>query len=384
MQSHAYFPNWMRRALVNVALSLGALCLLAGIMVSCAPTAPAPLLIHIVYGSEKQAWLEPLIQEFNGSQSRIRVQGTPTGSIESIRAILEEVDTPTVWAPASSFYLPLANEEWQQIYGVDLLEGTPNSLVLSPVVIAMWRDMAEALGWPHKAVGWSDIARLTTSEQGWAEYGRAEWGAFKFGHTNPESSTSGLISILGLAYAATGKNSNLTASDLQNPELRRLVEQVLTRVSQYGRSTGFFAERMFHCQEGGTAYLSAAILYENLVVAQEQKRLQGQGCEAQHPSVVSIYPAEGTFWSDNPYIILNAPWTTAEQIAAARDFEAFLLAAPQQQQAIDYGFRPADPAIPLTSPLDRQHGMDPTQPQITLQNPSATIIRELQKLWATS
>jgi hypothetical protein len=28
--------------------------------------------------------------------------------------------------------------------------------------------------------------------------------------------------------------------------------------------------------------------------------------------------------------------------------------------------------------------MDPTQPTISLQNPSADIIRELQKLWATS
>jgi hypothetical protein len=77
-----------------------------------------------------------------------------------------------------------------------------------------------------------------------------------------------LLSILGIAYAAAGKQGNLTSADLTNPELRRFIENVLSNVSQYGNSTGFFAEDMFHCEYGGAAYLSAAVLYENLVVAQ--------------------------------------------------------------------------------------------------------------------
>lgn len=43
-----------------------------------------PTSIEIVYGSEKQAWLEPLIREYNQSQARIYVQGYPVGSLESI------------------------------------------------------------------------------------------------------------------------------------------------------------------------------------------------------------------------------------------------------------------------------------------------------------
>jgi Ca-activated chloride channel family protein len=146
-------------------------------------------------------------------------------------------------------------------------------------------------------------------------------------------------------------------------------------VIHYGTSTGFFADRMFN---RGPSYLSAAVMYENLVAAQESKRLAG---ESDQMPVVAIYPREGTFWSNHPYAILNAPWVTDEQREAAEAFGAFLLDKPQQARAIELGFRPADPSIALTSPLDGQHGVDPDQPQTVLQVPSADVISGIQALW---
>jgi Ca-activated chloride channel family protein len=99
--------------------------------------------------------------------------------------------------------------------------------------------------------------------------------------------------------------------------------------------------------------------------------------------VVAIYPKEGTFWSNHPYVVLNAPWVSDEQHAAAEDFEAYLLDRPQQMRAIDLGFRPADPAIPLSSPLDAEHGVDPDQPQTVLEVPSAEVIEDILGLWRT-
>jgi Ca-activated chloride channel family protein len=151
--------------------------------------------------------------------------------------------------------------------------------------------------------------------------------------------------------------------------------EVESSIIHYGVSTGFFADRMF---ERGPSYLSAAVMYENLVVAQETKRLSGQ---SQQLPVVAIYPKEGTFWSNHPYCILEAPWVTDEQKAAAEIFEAFLLDKPQQLLAIEYGFRPADPSIPLTAPLDAEHGVDPSQPQTVLEVPSAEVIGGIQQLW---
>jgi Ca-activated chloride channel family protein len=337
--------------------------------------------VSIVYGSEKEEWLEPLVQEYNNAGhkttegSTIVVEAMPMGSIESMDAIISEQIQPTVWSPASSVYLPVAVEEWRSKHASELVEDTPNDLVLSPVVIAMWQPMAEALGWPDEAIGWADIADMATSDEGWAAYGYPEWGQFKFGHTHPGFSNSGLVSILAEAYAGAGKPRDLTMDDLGDPVLRDFMAEVESSIIHYGSSTGFFGQRMF---ERGPSYLSAAVLYENLVVTQENKRLAG---ETSQLPVVAIYPKEGTFWANHPYAILNTSWVTAEQKEAARDFEAFLLDKAQQERAIRYGFRPADPSIPLTAPLDTLHGVDPNQPQTVLEVPSAEVVRGTQSLW---
>jgi len=337
--------------------------------------------VTIVYGSEKQEWLEPLVKQFNNAHNKtsngstIVVDATAIGSIESVRGIIDGTLHPTIWSPASSVYIPVANAEWRKSHADDLVTGTPKDLVLSPVVIAMWRPMAQALGWPDKALGWSDIAQLAISDQGWAAYNHPEWGQFKFGHTHPNYSNSGVVSIIAETYAGLGKQRGLTVSDLQSPDLKTFMTEVESSVIHYGTSTGFFADRMF---QRGPSYLSAAVMYENLVVAQEDKRITGQS--AQIP-VVAIYPKEGTIWSNHPYVILNAPWVTADQKEAAGIFENFLLDKPQQLKALQLGFRPSDPSIPLAAPLDTQHGADPNQPQTILEVPGADVLEGIQTLW---
>jgi Ca-activated chloride channel family protein len=339
--------------------------------------------VTMVYGSEKEAWLVPLIEEFNQQRNKteagsvIVIEATPMGSIESGDAIVEQLIQPTVWSPASSAYVPVTDANWRRDHGENLVEGTPNDLVLSPVVIAMWRPMAEALGWPDKALGWSDIAELSISDEGWAAYDYPEWGAFKFGHTAPNRSNSGIISVIAEAYAGADKQRGLTMADLESEEVREFMAAVESSIIHYGSSTGFFARRMF---ERGPSYLSAAVMYENLVAAQEAKRLSN---EVSQLPVVAIYPKEGTFWSNHPYIILNAPWVTDEQREAAEVFEDFLLAEAQQIRAIEDGFRPADPAIPLSSPIDTQHGVDPQQPQTVLEVPEGEVVAGVLDLWRT-
>lgn len=339
------------------------------------------VVVTMVYGSEKQAWLEPLVEVYNAQRNRteggsvIVIEATPMGSIESGDAIVERRIEPVVWSPASSAYVPVAQTKWRQQHGEDLILETPEDLVISPVVIAMWRPMAEVLGWPDRALGWSDVAELAVSDDGWAGYGYPEWGTFKFGHTAPNRSNSGLISVIAEAYAGAGKQRDLTMEDLQDEDVVAFMTAVESSIIHYGSSTGFFATRMF---ERGPSYLSAAVMYENLVVEQEAKRLSGESTQL---PVVAIYPKEGTFWSNHPYIVLNAPWVSEEQREAAEMFEAFLLAEPQQIRSIEYGFRPADPGVPLTSPLDLQHGVDPQQPQTVLEVPDGEVVEAVLGLW---
>jgi hypothetical protein len=52
-------------------------------------------------------------------------------------------------------------------------------------------------------------------------------------------------------------------------------------------------------------------------------------------------------WNDIPYYVLDAPWITAEQQAAADRFLDFLLYEPIQQTVLQHGFRPGNPAVPV-------------------------------------
>ncbi len=83
--------------------------------------------ISIVYGSEKKEWLEPLVAQYNAANNKtsegklIEVQATAMGSIESVRGIIEGTLQPTIWSPASSVYIPVANAEWRKTHGDDLV-----------------------------------------------------------------------------------------------------------------------------------------------------------------------------------------------------------------------------------------------------------------------
>lgn len=145
--------------------------------------------LTFTYGSEKEDWIKETTAAFNtgnhriGSGKTIRVNALPMGSGECMEEIVAGTRQTHLTSPASMAYIELANAQWRAKSGHDLLGKTDN-LLLSPVVIAMWRPMAEALGWPNKPVGWTDILALAQDPQGWASLGHPEWGRFRFGHTH--------------------------------------------------------------------------------------------------------------------------------------------------------------------------------------------------------
>jgi Ca-activated chloride channel family protein len=351
--------------------------LLAALAWAAPASSAQPLELLFVYGSEKQPWVDDVSAAFNAGDFRtaagrkISVRTVPMGSGEAAQAILSGRTQAHLFSPASAAYVELANAESKDKTGIDLI-GETHSLVLSPVVIAMWKPMAEALGWGKKPIGWADILALANDPGGWGAYGHPDWGHFRFGHTHPYHSNSGLISLLAEVYAATEKTRGLTVEDVERAETRRFVQSIERSVVHYGRSTGFFGRKL---TEACRTYLSAAVLYENMVIeANDPQR------HAPQP-LVAIYPKEGTFWSDHPVGIVEREWVSPEHREAARIYVDYLLAKPQQQKAMRYGFRPADVDIALGTPFDAAHGVDPAQPKTTLQVPSAKVMQAILGLW---
>src|ERR1700757_698507 len=332
--------------------------------------------LTFTYGSEKEKWINEVTAEFNradhrtSSGKRIHVSAIPMGSGEAIDEVMEGRGQPHLISPASAAFIKLGNAQSQSKYGKDLIGSTDN-LVLSPVVIAMWKPMAEALGWGKKPIGWSDILALARSQKGWEAYGYPQWGRFKFGHTHPQFSNSGLISLFAEVYAASGKTAGLTVADVNKPHTAEFLSGIEKSIVHYGSSTGFFGRQMF---SSGPQYLSAAVLYENMVIeSYSQNNLPFP--------VVAIYPKEGTFWSDHPIGIVEREWVTAEHREAAKTYIQYLLQRPQQEKAIAYGFRPGAVDVPLASPIDEAHGVDPKEPKTTLEVPSVPVMDAILTIW---
>jgi Ca-activated chloride channel family protein len=343
------------------------------------PSHPADQTVNLTftYGSEKEDWIKNVTAAFNQEDHKtaagkfIRVEAIPMGSGDLIDELVQGTRHADLASPASAAFIKLGNVESRTKTGKDLIGPTDN-LVISPVVIAMWKPMAEALGWPAKPLGWSDILDRAADARGWGAYNHPEWGPFRFGHTSPESSNSGLISILAEAYAATGKKAGLTLQDVNDEKTAKFIAGIEQSVVHYGSSTGFFAKKMF---SNGPQYLSAAVMYENMVIESYSPSYQ-----VPFP-VVAIYPKDGTFWSDHPVGIVNREWVTAEKRDAAKVYIDYLLAKPQQEKAIPYGFRPGSTDVAPAAPIDPAHGVDPREPKTTLEVPSTEVMDAVLKSW---
>ena len=123
--------------------------------------------------------------------------------------------------------------------------------MLTPLVIAMPQQMAEALGWPDEPIGFADLRELANDPEGWGSVGHPEWGPFRLGKTNPNYSTSGLNFTIAEYYAATGKTSDLTREDLQRPAAVEFATDIESSVVHYGDITMTFLNNWFAADARG-------------------------------------------------------------------------------------------------------------------------------------
>ena len=348
------------------------------------------------YGSEKKNWIAEMTDLFNKKgfkvQGRtVRVVHEPNGSgimMDSLKGLdqlkdddpdeFKKAKKPHLISPASRAFIIIGNAEAREKGRPDLvkLDETQN-LVSSPVVVAIWRDIAESLGWPDQPIRWDDVLRCASDSNHWKSIAKPAWGSFKFGHTHPDFSNSGLHTLFIEAYAAVDKFDGVSRADVaNNPKLDAYLKKVEGSVVHYGESTGFLGEKMF---QQGRGYLTAAILYENLVI-DANKKAKAQG----GPAVVAIYPEEGTFPTEHPVGIVQRDWVTPAHRQAAALYIDFLRQPAQQRAAKTHGFRPYDAkalGIPLNDLLRPEYGVDPAQPKRILQPPPDSVIRMLQSAW---
>jgi len=294
---------------------------------------------------------------------------------------------PVIWSPSASTWGAVLNQRRAED-GKNAMAPTAKAFMLTPLVIAMPKPMAEALGWPDTPIGFSDVLALSQDPTGWAGKGHPEWGPFRFGKTNPNFSTSGLAETVAQYYAATGKTRDLTLEDLARPEVEAFSRGVESAVVHYGDTTLTFLNNLYRSDRRGNSfgYASAVAVEEKSVLDYNRGNPDGildPGEKPRKPRVplVAIYPKEGTLFSDNPLFVLDAPWVSKAEASAAKKFTAFVTQPDNQRRVLKVGFRPGNPAVAISKPIVAKNGLDPAQPQTTLEVPQPPVLAGVIDEW---
>jgi Ca-activated chloride channel family protein len=357
--------------------------------------------VDVAVSSEKIDLLTDLAKRFNDSDAaktgdgcvKVTVRSKASGAVADLLANgwpdeAANGPRPEAWSPASTSWTAILNQRLAD-KGEPAMAPPSKPFMLTPLTIAMPKPMADALGYPQTPIGWSDILALARDANGWGAKGHPEWGAFKLGKTNPNFSTSALSATIAQFYAATGKDRGLSLEDLARPDVDAFARGVESSVVHYGDITMTFLNNWFRNDARGTAltYVSAVAVEEKSVIDYNRGNPDGvldPGEKPRKPRVplVAIYPKEGTLFSDNPFVVLDAPWVDAKQKAGASAFSRFIQQPDNQRRVLEFGFRPGNPAVGVGAPITKSNGVDPDQPQKVLQVPDPPVLVKLLDLWA--
>ncbi len=231
---------------------------------------------------------------------------------------------PDVWVPDSTAWVreASANNNAER-----LMPDLQPSLARTPTVIAMPKPMAEAAGMTAKPLTWQEIIKKLNTPGGWAAYNHPEWGNFKVGLSNPQQSTPGLLALM--AISDTDDDGEVTPAE--QATLLNLKKVVTLKTAS---TTDIFTGLHDADQQSATT----ALTYVSAFPALEQDVLDYNLANPKVP-LEAIYPSDGTAEADLPYLVLNAPWATAQHQDIANAFLKYARGSDGKAAFLAAGFR---------------------------------------------
>jgi ABC-type Fe3+ transport system substrate-binding protein len=313
---------------------------------------PEPIVISVLYSTEKQAWLEDILVHMQADPPvvdghPVHIELEKMGSREMYLAVLDGERQPDVISPASSLQIRILEDLSASKYGAPLVDSSNQlecrSVVETPLVLVAWLDRADVL-WGDNPNGnmWKRLQEAVTNPQGWAAYDRPEWSYIKFGHTDPTKSNSGFMTVVLMANNYFGKTSGLSADDiLSDEDFQEWLKGFEGSVPEFGDSTGTF---MRDIVAYGPSKYDIVAVYEATAI-ENIENAKGRYGE------LRVYYPPATIMSDHPFCVVEGVWMTPEKRQATRLFLDYLTSQAAQEAALlQYGFRPVNPNAPLNQP----------------------------------
>ncbi len=331
----------------------------------------------IACGTEKSEWFQWAIHEFAGTSEggNVRIELFPIGSQEGIKAFMNGDSRLHVWSPASGLYVEHFAKAWREKYGNTPLWKS-EVLTLSPMVFVTWQDRYELLVRKYNSIDFISLQQALTEKDGWNTIARKpEWGRLLYAHANPAQYNSGLMTLILMAYQYHRKDKDLRLDDVNDEGFRKWIKDFENASTTPTENSESIVKDMVIT---GPSLYEVVCTYEDLAIRYLRN------AESRWQPIHIDYPALNK-WNDNPYIIVNAPWSTIEQRDCAQKFLTFLLSEPAQTQALRFGFRPANPDVPMRfsgSPFEvyAQYGLKLEMP-VNCETPKKEVVDTLVEIW---
>ena len=288
-------------------------------------------------------------------------------------------DFPTAWIPDSRYLVELANASYKERLGRDVFL-TDGEYRARPVAVSLftwgiYESRARVLENQFGDITWSSIHDAAIARGGWPELGGdAGWGYFKLVVPNPHKNVGGLAAMI----AAAGEyyeRTDIGVDDITNPEFQAWLSELMGSATDFSSASAYTAEdfALFGYSVGDGGQLLESDLLQNM-----------QGILTRWDDPLLLYYPRYVTWFDFPFTVWIGPETSALEKNAALAFQRFLLSKAQQQAALAYGLRPANPTVPLDASPDslfvqwQDRGVEPVVPRAdAMRSPDRDVLLAL-------
>jgi len=249
---------------------------------------------------------------------------------------------PDVWIPDSRLWFAVAATRPDT---AAMLHAEPTSVASSPVVLAVRKAAAQALGWPQRPLGWQEVLGAFAKPDTWVRAGHPELASLRVGLTDPARSTPGLASVLTLL----DQNATGTVSDAQLVQAVGATQAVGAFAPD---TTTFFKAQTQAAGQGSNPEVGAFPALERDISLYN----------AENPAHVLIpaYLPQNPVVADFPYAVLKAKWVNRLHRTIADQFLRYLLSPASQDVLAERSLRGPDRSVRNITRLPIEQGFQQT------------------------
>jgi hypothetical protein len=282
------------------------------------------------------------VEEDPGSCYKVNVSNRESSTTAESLAVSDGSEPPDVWIPESTMWIQRAKDKgaW-----ADQITGT--SIASSPVVFAVAEETATELGWPAKAVSWSQLI------------GPQAASSLSVGFPDPARDPVGVSTLIGLRELLKGAADPGGAGVAA---MRRLSPNTVAQPSDlFGKLPG---------GAGQGEPIAAFPTSENALLRHNVKQ--------DGAALVASYPDPAVPSLDYPYVII--PGIAQDKRDAAEKFLRRLMIQESSDALADAGFRTPDGRALRDRSQDKRTSAAPMTP---VPLPDSANLEQVLNSWAS-